>query len=162
MASQSFLSFALGCNGSGGLASVITLIAARPGAHLSNTNNGFVCTVCASNHLCRLGHSSRDRFKVPLCVRSSRVSAFPWVFVVNHDGSLGFSLSPPSILVRIRPPSESLFKGEPCAAPKPTHRHTFPLGARVVLRASNLMRTLSSFPFYWCVCIFFSVLRMLL
>ena len=57
-----------------------------------------------------------------VCVCSSKVPAFPWVFVVNRDGSLGFSLLRPHILVRIRTLSEILLKGERCTAPEPTRR----------------------------------------
>ena len=89
-----------------------------------------------------------------VCVCHSRASAFHWVFVVNRDGSLGFSLSFPPILVRFRPLSENPLKGAPCTGPKPTRRHILSLGARTVLWASQFNADILQLPLFQCAFFF--------
>ena len=83
-----------------------------------------------------------------VCVCHSRASAFHWVFVVNRDGSLGFSLSFPPILVRFRPLSENPLMGAPCTGPKPTHRLILSLGVRAVLRAPQFNADILQLPLF--------------
>ena len=74
------------------------------------------------------------------------MSAFPWVFVVYRDGSLGFPLSFPPFLVRFRPLRENLLMGAACAGPNPTHRLILSLGVRAVLRASQFNADILQLP----------------